>query len=173
MDAPLPTHSTDEDVAPLQTTPSSKNIFQTSWAWIRRRLPEGWRFGVTVGAILSFCVLIGNIVTLVVVSISVNNKNGKGLAFLTIRQGHCSDIERIQLVIHLIINVVSTLLLGASNYCMQCLSAPTRAEVDKAHKQGRHLDIGVPSLRNLMIVKWKRVGCWLLLGLSSLPLHLL
>jgi hypothetical protein len=73
----------------------------------------------------------------------------------------------------LLINALSTILLSASNYTMQCLSAPTRSEVDDAHSTGKWLDIGVPSVRNLGRIARKRVILWWLLGASSLPLHLL
>lgn len=56
---------------------------------------------------------------------------------------------------------------------MQCLSAPTRKEVDEAHAQGKWLDIGVPSVRNLTNIAKPRVAMWLGLGLTSLPLHLM
>lgn len=74
--------------------------------------------------------------------------------------------------IHLVINVLSTLLLGASSYSMQCLCAPTRPEVDKPHEKRRWADIGVQSLRNLGLVRRWKLGLWLLLAASSLPLHL-
>ncbi len=65
------------------------------------------------------------------------------------------------------------MLLGASNYTMQCLSAPTRSEVDKAHSQGIWLDIGVPGVRNLRRISGVRITLWWLLAISSIPLHLL
>lgn len=55
---------------------------------------------------------------------------------------------------------------------MQCLSAPTRKEIDRAHARGVWLDIGIPSVRNLRYISKRRVLIWALLGLSSLPLHL-
>ena len=73
--------------------------------------------------------------------------------------------------VHIGINVMGTLLLGASNYTMQCLSAPTRKEVDAAHANGRYLDIGLPSLKNLN--GWKKKLVFFLLIMSSLPLHFL
>ena len=71
------------------------------------------------------------------------------------------------------INVLSTALLGASNYTMQCLTSPTRDEIDVAHARHDWLDIGTPSLRHLRKVSWDRIGLWWLLALSSIPLHLL
>lgn len=64
-------------------------------------------------------------------------------------QGECSKTGKISTGLHVIINILSTLLLGALNLCMQLLAAPTRSEIDRAHKEFVWLDIGVPSLRNL------------------------
>ena len=55
---------------------------------------------------------------------------------------------------------------------MQRLSAPTRGEVDYAHKRHHWVDIGVPSVRNLGLINPWRMWGWLLLAASSLPLHL-
>ncbi|MCJ1458534.1 hypothetical protein MMC28_008907, partial [Mycoblastus sanguinarius] len=66
-----------------------------------------------------------------------------------------------------------TLLVGASNYSMQCLSSPTRGEINKAHNQKIWLDIGVPSFRNLRRLSFYRITLWWLLAVSSIPLHLL
>ncbi|KAI4197238.1 MAG: hypothetical protein LQ350_006069 [Teloschistes chrysophthalmus] len=74
--------------------------------------------------------------------------------------------------LHLAINILGTALLSASNYCMQCLSAPNRQEVDRAHQRQVALDIGVPSLRNLRHISRKRLLLWILLAISSIPLHL-
>lgn len=56
---------------------------------------------------------------------------------------------------------------------MQCLSSPTRSEIDKAHGQGIWLDIGVPSVRNLRRLSTSRIVLWWVLAISSVPLHLL
>ena len=55
---------------------------------------------------------------------------------------------------------------------MQCLSSPTRAEINKAHNEERWLDIGVLSVKNLRRVSWRRICLWWCLALSSIPLHL-
>lgn len=75
--------------------------------------------------------------------------------------------------LHLMVNILSTALLAASNYCMHCLSAPTRQDIDEAHSKRRWLDIGVPSIRNLRSISKARVFLWSLLAISSIPLHLL
>lgn len=75
--------------------------------------------------------------------------------------------------LHFAINVLSTLLLGASNYTMQCLTSPTREEIDRAHSRHVWLDIGIPSVRNLRNVARYRINLWWLLAVFGVPLHLL
>ena len=88
-------------------------------------------------------------------------------------QGDCLKAERISTGLHVVINVLSTLLLGASNLCMQLLAAPRRSEVDRAHKNFVWLHIGVPSLRNLRHIGRERLMICAILGISSIPLHFL
>lgn len=92
---------------------------------------------------------------------------------LSLYSGSCDVVKRTDTIVHIIVNVLSTLLLGASNGCMQLLLAPTRAEIDRAHEKQIWLDIGVPSFRNLRHISGRRVCLWSLLALSSIPLHFL
>ena len=67
----------------------------------------------------------------------------------------------------------STLLLAASNSVAQILAAPTREEINSAHAVGKYLHVGVFAFKNLAYIsKWRRLLC-VLIGLSSIPLHLL
>lgn len=95
-------------------------------------------------------------------------KNGTAI----IKQGKCSDIKTWDLWFHLGINVLSSTLLAASNYTMQCLSAPFREEIDKGHRRRIVFDIGIPSLKNLRRISRKKLILWSLLAVSSIPLHL-
>ena len=88
-------------------------------------------------------------------------------------RARCDTVKSVNTGLHVIINALSAVMLAGSNFCMQYLSAPTREQVDKAHRSGRWLDIGVTSLRNLTQVGGRNLGLWLVLGLSSVPLHLL
>lgn len=88
-------------------------------------------------------------------------------------EGSCDDVDKASIGIHLLINVLSTVLLGGSQYVMQCLCAPTRREINQAHFRGAWLDIGQPSLRNLRYIRRWKLVMWIALVLSSLPLHLL
>ena len=133
-----------------------------------------WKIGAR------FCALFGSLVVLVNTIFLVVGEGRAGFPTLSsndgkrvLYDGQCDTTKRINIGIHLLINVLSTILLGASNYCMQCMSAPTRAEADRVHAKFRWVDIGVPSIRNLRKIRGMRVVLWLLLGFTSLPLHLL
>ncbi|KIK55864.1 hypothetical protein GYMLUDRAFT_175006, partial [Collybiopsis luxurians FD-317 M1] len=131
-------------------------------------LPTGWRFGAWLATTQAVAVLFLNIVILIWSSISAG-WSSSGSVF----QGDCDTVGHVSIGIHLVINILSTLLLGASNYVMQSLCAPTRSEVDKAHARGSWLDIGVQSVRNLKYQSRSKRTLWLALFLSSIPLHLL
>ena len=88
-------------------------------------------------------------------------------------RGDCQKASRLSTGIHVLLNILATLLLGASNLCMQLLIAPTRTEVDRAHQAFTWLDVGIPSFRNLPFVAMRRRAAWWILGFSSLPLHFL
>ncbi|KAF3805184.1 hypothetical protein GCG54_00010460 [Colletotrichum gloeosporioides] len=88
-------------------------------------------------------------------------------------EGEHKTVKIWNTTIHVLINIISTALLAGSNYCMQCLMAPTRSELNKAHSERTWLDIGVPTIRNLRSITLQRKSLWILLSISSLPLHLL
>jgi len=87
--------------------------------------------------------------------------------------GSCDKTRENGLWLRLGINALSTLLLSGSNYTQQCLAAPTRSEIDAAHGRRRWMDIRVPSIRNLFIIKPERTFLWITIGITSIPLHLL
>ncbi|KAJ7255750.1 hypothetical protein C8J57DRAFT_1186383 [Mycena rebaudengoi] len=91
--------------------------------------------------------------------------------FGTFLYGDCTRISRISTTIHVVLNVLSGLLLGAGSYCMQLLVSPTRHEVDIAHARGAALDIGVPSVTNLPHIDRKRLVGWLALAITATLLN--
>jgi hypothetical protein len=115
----------------------------------------------------STTVLLANFITLMVLVTRFKAERGVVPLF----EGSCTTVKRLDIFTHVCINILSTLLLGASNLCMQLLAAPTRKEVDRAHARRRWLDIGAPSFRNLWSIHRSRVLVWCFLGLSSLPIH--
>lgn len=136
---------------------------------VRRRF-QGWRAGASICATAVGTVLAVNIL-LIIIAATKNTGSTGGLA--TIQSGDCSKSQKLDTWLHLLINILSTLLLASSNYCMQCLSSPTREDIDKAHVQGRWLDVGIHSVRNLGKIPLFRLLLWSLLALSSVPIHLL
>jgi hypothetical protein len=120
------------------------------------------------GLCVAFIVLAANVGLLVHGAIS--GFSG-GVAHLI--RGDSAKVTRYNTAYHTLINVMSTLLLGASNYTMQVLNSLTREEVDLAHAKETWVEIGVVSLRNLRFMNQKRRILWWILGISSVPLHLL
>lgn len=91
----------------------------------------------------------------------------------TFYHGDCTTIHMLDGLCHVILNVVSSLFLGAGNYAMQVLVAPSRQETDKAHSQGRHLDIGVHSVYNVFWIRKSRGCLWGILVIVATVMHLL
>lgn len=137
----------------------------------QHRLLTGWRFRALISLIGAATVCLFNVV--VTVWVWKNPKHELDGSISTLYKGSCDEAKDLDLWLHLLINILSTLLLGASNYCMQVLSAPNREELVQAHLQKKWLHIGVPSIRNLFRIGKDRAFLWLLFVLSSVPLHLL
>lgn len=129
---------------------------------------HGWR----AGALISSCIAsVSLIINIAVVAWLVSRNAGVGV--VEIFNGDCGKVQTMDIWVHLAINIISTLLLGGSNYCMQCLSAPTRLDIDLAHARGKWLDVGVPSTRNLFAIPRNKALLWWTLGFTSIPLHLM
>jgi hypothetical protein len=90
-----------------------------------------------------------------------------------IKRGDCDEVKSLNTWLHLVINILSTLLLTGSNAFMAAFSCPSRKEVDKAHRRGRFLHIGSLSLGNLGGIAKRKGFVVLILALSSVPFHLL
>ena len=136
---------------------------------VKQSWRDGHHFGVLCCMISSIVVLLINVLACIL-AVSEHEVVGD-LAILY--YGDCDKVKRLDLWLHLLINILSTMLLGASNYSMQCVSAPTRTDIDNAHRKHLWMDIGVPSVRNLRFISWPRKILWCCLILSSVPLHLM
>lgn len=141
----------------------------SNWSSTRSKSYTGWRAGAVTCTFTAAVVLIVNTVLTIWATYTFHMQDGIG----TLLEGSCSTVRTWGLWLHLTINALSTLLLGASNYCMQYLTSPTREEIDKAHARRVWLDIGVQSVRNPRYISSIRMILWCLLGLSSVPLHLM
>jgi hypothetical protein len=113
---------------------------------------------------------IANIIILVVGAASYGGYK-RSIAHLSqVSADHVSKWSR---AFHILINILSTILLCASNYTMQVLNSATREDVDRAHSQGKYLDIGIFSTCNLQQITKKRLILWWMLGILLVPLHIL
>ncbi|KAG0635399.1 hypothetical protein HOY80DRAFT_1093564 [Tuber brumale] len=144
------------------------NSFPSVWNPARY---TGWHTGVLYCATSVVVVLFINISLTIYAAANPehNMEGGVGTLYL----GSCDKSRKIGMWLHLGINFLSTLLLSGSNYTQQCLAAPTRSEIDAAHALRRWMDIGIPSIRNLLRIKRERMLLWIAIGVTSIPLHLL
>ncbi|KAI0144643.1 hypothetical protein GGR57DRAFT_481571 [Xylariaceae sp. FL1272] len=149
--------------------------FASLFSHINGRRKKPHRFGLSkrdrallLQVLLIIAVFVTNLTILLYASLRYPAVNGVGLLYA----GDCGKIQTANRYLHLLINVLSTAMLSSSSYCIQLQASPTRADVDKAHRRNRWLDIGAPSLRNLRFIgPWRLLSCVILL-LSSLPIHL-
>lgn len=129
---------------------------------------DGWR---KTGAI--FFILIWTMMFILLILFLISFHSIGSFGSTTLFLGSCAQSGRNVSVLRLFINIVSTAILTSSNFFLQILTAPTRNDIDKAHRRTRWLDIGIPSLRNLFFVSWSKLALWLLIAITSLPFHLL
>jgi hypothetical protein len=88
-------------------------------------------------------ILIANVVLVAVLGSKYETDSERDL--IRLYEGDCKRVRTIGLRSHIGINILSMLLLGASNLCMQLLAAPTREEIDTAHQKKIWLDFGIPN----------------------------
>ena len=91
-----------------------------------RALGTGWRATISAVAGIAASVLFLNVILLVWGS---TKPWDIATSTRTLAAGDCSHTQNIFTYSHLVINVLSTILLGSSNAAMQCLCAPTREAV--------------------------------------------
>ena len=133
-----------------------------------------WVIGVLLCAVAATIVMVINIIlTIIAVAVAYSRTEDQGFVSATLYEGKCYTPKNWARGLHLLINILSTIMLAASNYCMQCLSSPSRQNIDDLHPQQEWLDIGIPSLKNLFFIGWKRRVLWMVLLVSSLPIHLM
>lgn len=128
----------------------------------------GWRAGLLRAFTFSLAALLVNVSIFLWLFFRFRTEAGIGL----LRTSNCREVSAMQTAIKIGLNVISTLILGASTYAMQGTTSPTRDDVDIAHKKGKWLEIGTQSWRNLFYVSRKHAAIWGVLAFASLPLHL-
>jgi hypothetical protein len=151
---------------------------------------SGWRGGILLGTLttlttllLLLILLIFTITTLPIPSTNISNfigidTNGAevdadlGLKNGVLYEGSCETARTMSGFWKIAITILATLAMGAGNYAMQCLVAPTRREMDRAHGSGKWVDIGVGSIRNLGYVAKQRVVVWVVMAACGVVMSL-
>lgn len=148
-----------------------KSAFRNYAALSRSKMSSGmfsgWKGGLLLASITTSVVLAANLIF----TIAAVATSGTGIHFGTLYTGTCAATHRTNTYFHLLINILSTFMLAASNYTMQFLCAPTREQVDRSHETGRWLTIGIVSLRNFQT--GKKAALFTILALTSFPIHFL
>ncbi|KAL4882211.1 hypothetical protein BJY04DRAFT_50215 [Aspergillus karnatakaensis] len=136
---------------------------------------SSWIKGVYLCALGGAVILLLNVVLIsVAAGLASKYPENTGISSAeVIHEGSCAVVQRWNAALHLLINILSTAILAASNYCMQVLVAPSREEVSRCHARNEWLDVGVPSLRNLGAIDPFRRWSWLVLLVTATPFHLL
>lgn len=139
--------------------------------WDRFSTLSGWRKSAFINTVLISIVFLVLLLWQIILWARTDNAD----AYRIIHTGQCAGdgVGGLNTVLHLIINVLSSLVLASTNFFMQVLNAPSREELDSAHEKGSWLDIGVPSPRNAFKVSRFKMIMWLLFCMSSVPIHLL
>ncbi|KAK3325813.1 hypothetical protein B0H66DRAFT_139429 [Apodospora peruviana] len=118
----------------------------------RKRFTVGWRAGVGLNLILSFMLLLTGFVCLVVAFVNGSSLGGNSVFY----SGSCTMAFGISWGLHALVNLFAVAIIAGANYSFQVLSSPTRTEVAAAHQNKRWLDIGIPSIRNLVHIEKTR-----------------
>ena len=157
---PTPTEYIVQDV---HYRPEPKQTwFQAHFGGLKRTL----RFFLVVAVI----VLIVNVSWL---AWAKTHYGGIDSGYGIIQRGDCDAAKSTNTWLHLLINILSTLLLTGSNAFMSTYCCPSRKEIDRAHAQRKWLHVGMLSLRNLGKIAKRKSFVVVLLCLSSVPFHLL
>ena len=164
-------HPPDEEweLRDLSSQTRSQQPADRSMKRFWNRLQASWRRGAFFASLNAAIVLLINFI---VVFYAIGSHGGVK-SIIQLSSGSCKRVEDTNKALHWLINGLGTLLLSSSNYCMQCLSAPTRQDIDQAHRNRSYLHIGVHSFQNLGSGGRKKLILWAMLAFSSIPLHLM
>lgn len=130
---------------------------------------RGWR---RTGVINISLAITCEVTLLLCFAISVSKRESSGISSTKLFDGSCERASRMNTMLHLILNIVSTGILASSNFFMQIVTSPSRKEIDQAHGFLRSLKIGLQSPTNIPHLSRMKQLSWMVLLLSSIPIHL-
>ncbi|KAI0180980.1 hypothetical protein GGR52DRAFT_577653 [Hypoxylon sp. FL1284] len=127
---------------------------------LRLSSSTGWKKAAKVNCVVLVCMSIALAGCLIAAVTQVGDIQKAHFFY----SSNCGNVARVNTVLHLLINIVSTLVV---------LNSPSREEVNKAHVRGSWLNIGVPSVQNVVHISKFKSWSWAVLLLSSIPIHVL
>ena len=132
------------------------------------------RFDLSNGShlclLLVILVLILNLIFIIWGSVA-HLEREEGL--VVVHRGTCSWTKKVNSVLHIVINILASTLLGASSFMMQRLAAPTRDDVDRTHQKYQSVSIGSLSCDCFSYMSKRNLMIFFILWTSSIPIHLL
>lgn len=128
-----------------------------------RRIIGGRTGGILLSASLAGAILLGLVVCVALAA----TRGIISLGSETVFEGNCEKVRAVDQGIHAALMVFAFVLIAGANYISQVLVSPTREEVDAAHQQQDWLDIGIPSMRNLLRIGKGRAALAVLMVISS------
>lgn len=94
---------------------------------------SGWRMSAFINTVLVSNVLFVLIFSHLILWAKSGNLNG----YHIIHSGKCAEksVGRLNTLLHLMVNILSSLVLASTNFFMQVLNSPNRAELDSVHEK--------------------------------------
>lgn len=120
--------------------------------WGSRHFNDGWRGRMIRVAFFSTVLWLINMIVYVILLSKCGAHSGSGL----LMERSCGSVQRANTGTHAVLNIVTSLMLSASNFAMVSLCSPTREEIDAAHDKKEWLSIGGMGLRNFRLIKTTR-----------------
>lgn len=130
--------------------------------------PYGIKLILSIFAIFTSLTLLFTITTFSWAASRYGTVRGYGL----LQQAECSEGKTTNLLYHLLINILSSILLLGSCIFLQVANSPSKREINEAHSTGRWINIGLFSFRNLPQISTKKVLLCCILGFPSITMHL-
>ena len=172
---PLPQYIATSTTPASQTSGDSedKNKFGF-WAW-----PPKWKKGLWWDFGMTLVIFIAHIIFLLAAQLK-HKQSGAGFwgsyGFAVFsKKTDCNQLSHQRTGWSLVVNILAALISIFSSATLQALSAPTRAQLDKCHKNDDYMEIVVQSFHNIIkpYLGWKKRSLWVMLMLMSLPFHIL
>lgn len=129
-----------------------------------------WATGIRLSAYANAAVLLINIV-LTIVGASYGNQFSSVL--VSMYQGNCAHTKRVASGLHIMINILGTILVATSSYCCQLLMAPARQDIDNAHAHRVWLPVGTFNIKMLTLLPRHRKLMWYLMFGTSIAIQLM